>query len=353
MKTKLFLAFVLIFSPVLISGQQAKDQDPSTIRTITDTVYVEVERELPENYKMLLEDINDYSELKGIDEPEKFEFEVKKVDLNRGKDQGIMVIIPEAELERVSKLWEKELENIFSIFKSKVINEGNLYYIENEKIDGFGDNELSLYAKIDQVDSGVKIETYVADSLKVLNSDADARAFDRLKAYVGSFAQEAYQDYVDTEIDREKDILKDKEKELNNLNKDLEKFRKNVKKNEVDIEHSKQDIETNKRTIELNGEKIAKLKNDQYDAKVADNDDLEKNIKKEIKKLERDKDRLQDDNKDLHSDIVEYEQEIMELEHEIKENLNKSFLKKAEIRRQQTIVELYEKKKSNISNPNR
>ncbi|WP_137091084.1 coiled-coil domain-containing protein [Mangrovivirga cuniculi] len=353
MRTILFFTFLSIFSTINLLSQETSKDKNETVRTVTDTVFVEVERELPENYKMLLKDINDYSDLEDIDEPESFVFEVTTVDLNRGKHEGVSVVIPEAELEQAIKIWEKDLENIFSVFKSKVINEGNLHYVENQKIDGFEDRELSLYAKIDKADDGVKVETYVADSMNVLTSEVDQRAFDRLKAYVGSYAKEVYQDVVDTQIEKEEEILEDLEDELDDLQKDHEKFRKGVKDNEIDIEHAQQDIQTNKRTIELNSEKIAKYKDDMYDAKVADNRDLEKNIKKELKKLERSKDKLQDKNKDLYSDIVEYEQEIMELEHEIKENLNRTFLKKAEIRRQQTIVELYQNKKVNIENPNK
>ncbi len=175
----------------------------------------------------------------------------KNVNIDGSKD-GFFIEIPYGTSKQVDKALKKELKKWKGNFKG-----GKTYFIDDCKNKKMGDNTFDVYAVCEEnPDGGGNVSVAVDLGGAFLNSNAHSDQFKLMESILYDFAVDIAKDVIQEEVELEKGLLKDKEKELSTLEKEQEKWEKEIEDMKKKIEENEKSIEEGKKSQETKKEEI-------------------------------------------------------------------------------------------------
>jgi len=186
--------------------------------------------------------------------------------MSLGVQSGIKVTIPEAPSKMIEKVWKRYTKDYGKLAKNKKADE---LYINGAVIKTiFSTNPMDIYSLI--LDS--EIVAFFDLQSGFLNSNKYPNEFEQAKIFMTEFGFEVQREMVRQELDKEAELLKKINKNLEKLKKDniayhkdieeaklkIKKAEENIVNNEKDQVRTKADVETQTKIV---GEVQKKLDN--------------------------------------------------------------------------------------------
>jgi len=243
----------------------------------------------------------------GIDAQKPIKVTPDSIAFGKSKYPGIIVTIPETNMETVQKDWIKSLQ---SGTKSKVVNENEELTILGANIKEISKSPINVYSKITNQDSLVQLSAIIEFKKDVYaESGSGELEFNAAKNYLKEFAKGEY-------VAVAKDQLQVEEKKLKDLDNELSSLKNDKSKEEKSIESNKKNIQSEKDNISAQNTELAKLEaelinqNAQFDA-------MEEGVARDekqkfIKDLEKQKNKIAKDIESSEKKIKKAESEIEE-----------------------------------------
>jgi DNA repair exonuclease SbcCD ATPase subunit len=275
--------------------------------------------------------------------------EVSGTDFKLGQDtySGVQVLIPEAAWEQVESMWIKALEKGT---KSKVseAHQGEIT-IFGAFIKSIGEDPVNIYSQIIPRDSIVELNTCIElKRNEFITENLYESEFNQLKAYLHDFGKEAYIEEAEEQLEAEENVLKELERGLKQLQNDKESMEKKISKNEHDITVSEDDIRILDADIAVKNEELARAK--VRLGSVGDDLVQRETIETEIKDLEKEKKKMLKSVEKEKKNIVGYNSDIDNTKLEIPALVEQQNQKMQEIEQQRNRVSHFENKLVTINN---
>ena len=275
--------------------------------------------------------------------------EVSGANFKLGQDEysGVQVMIPEAGFEQVGKMWIKALEKGTKSDVSEAHN-GEIT-IFGAYIKSISEDPVNIYSQIIPRDSIVELNTCIElKRNEFITENVHESEFNQLKAYMHDFGKEAYIEEVEEQLEAEEAVLKELERELKKLQNDKESMEKKISKNEHDNTVSDDDIRILDADITVKNEELARAK--VRLGSVGDDLVLRETIEAEIKDLEKEKKKMLKSVEKEKKNIVGYNSDIDNIKLEIPAMVEQQNQKMQEIEQQRNKVNLFENKLTTVSN---
>jgi predicted nucleic acid-binding Zn-ribbon protein len=275
--------------------------------------------------------------------------EVSGTDFKLGQVvySGVQLMIPEASYELVEEMWIKALEKGT---KSDVAEaENGEITIFGAYIEAAGDDPVNIYSQIIPRDSMVGLNACIElKRNEFITENMYESEFNQLKAYMHDFGKEVYTEVVKDQIKAEEDVLNELEKELKQLQNDQEQMEKQISKEEHKIDVSEDDIRTLESDLAVKNEEIARAK---VSLNSAGDDPVQKaSLKDALKDLEKDRKKILNSIKKEKKNIVGNEADIDNTQVEIPSLIEQQNQKMQEIEQQRSRVAEFEKKLTTVEN---
>lgn len=185
--------------------------------------------------------------------------EERSVNIN-GSKNGFYISIPYGNEKQV----ENALKDELSSWKGKFSKEKDYFFVDDCSMKEMGDNTFDGYAKIEaNPDGGANVSVAIDLGGAFLNSGEHGAQFKVMQTRLNTFGVKAAKAAVDDEIKAEEGILKEKQKELSDLEsdqakkeKEVEDYKAKIAENEKAIEESKKNQETKKGEIKEQETKV-------------------------------------------------------------------------------------------------
>jgi chromosome segregation ATPase len=254
------------------------------------------------------------------------------ISFGKSKFPGIVVTIPEVNLETVQKSWVKNLQ---SGTKSKVVTENGEMSIFGENIKEISKTPVNVFSKLINQDTLVQLMAIIELKKDVYAEQSTGELeFTAAKNFLKQFAKDQY-------IDVAKDQLQVEEKKLRDLENELSSLKNDKSKDQKSIESNKTRISTEKDNIAAQNNELTTLKAEI----LSENNQLstmEEGVTKEakqkfIKDLEKQKNKLMKDVESSENKINKADSEIEESYTEIPKIESKQETVKAKIAEQEAI----------------
>jgi exonuclease SbcC len=177
-----------------------------------------------------------------------------------GSKPSLQVTIPFGDLDVVEKMLKKELKD----FNGKLDDKKNEYFVSLGEIKDLGKKQFDVYAKIiGSKDSPISVCWAVDLGGAYMEKSTHSEQYSIFKKRLEKFAELAAEASVDKQIEAEKEILKelerDKEKlvkEQENLKSDIEDLKKKITEKEADIQKAKGKEDSKKTEISAQENKL-------------------------------------------------------------------------------------------------
>ena len=177
--------------------------------------------------------------------------------MSLGVQNGIKVHIPEAPAKLIEKVWKRYTKDYGKLSKNKKADE---LYINDAVIKTvFNTNPIDIYALI--VDS--EITAFFDLKTGFLSSSSYPKEFEQASTFMSEFGFEVQRELVRQEFEKESELLKKTNKQLEKLKKDhisyhkdideaklrIKKAEENIINNEKDQVRTKAEIETQSKIV--------------------------------------------------------------------------------------------------------
>ncbi|MBI3136622.1 MAG: hypothetical protein HYZ14_18245 [Bacteroidetes bacterium] len=184
--------------------------------------------------------------------------EEKSVNID-GSKNGFYISIPYGDDKQIEKALKEELQG----WKGKYSTKGYIF-VDDCSIKDMGDNTFDVYAIIEDIQEGGATVSIAIDlGGAYMSSGQHSSQFSYMKSRLTTFGIKAAKSAVDDEIKAEEEILKQKQKELTDLEadqakkeKEIEDYKAKIAENEKAIEESKKNQETKKGEIKEQETKV-------------------------------------------------------------------------------------------------
>jgi chromosome segregation ATPase len=259
------------------------------------------------------------------------------VTFGKKKYPGVVVTVPEANLENLQKEWKKELE---SKTKSKVVIENDEWSIFGANVKDLSPTPVNIFSKLKSQDSLVELRS-VVELKKDVYIEKQSSEMLKLETYLKNFAKDQYIETAGAQLKVEEDTLRqlkkmlsDYEKDESRLNDDIKSAERSIKEHEDNISALNGELETlateiNNQNAQLTSMSEGSIKDDKA---------------KYIKDLDKKKKKLGNDIESSEKKIKKANNEIEEAEKAIPEKQSLQEEMKKKIAAQELVVQKYEQK---------
>lgn len=179
-----------------------------------------------------------------------------------GKNNSLVVSIPEANSKDVVKAWKDKMKG----YGSKVSGKKEMF-VDNASILNISQNTIDIYAKVESKKNEVVLITAFDLGGAFLNSKSHSDGYKNAEKLIYDFAVEQAKKAIQVKIDEQEKIagkfnkeIESLTKENEKLNKSIEDYKNRIAKAEKDIEKNKSSIEDNKRSFEKENSTLKDLK---------------------------------------------------------------------------------------------
>jgi len=162
---------------------------------------------------------------------------------------AVSVTIPEADYEKILKIWIKELQ---SGTKSKVVTENGEMSIFGAKIKDISSNPINVYSRLNKIDS--MLQLIVSFELKkdmYIDRSGGEAEFAKAATYLKDFSKTQYINVAKDEADAEEKKLRSLEKELSSLENEKSKLQRSIESNKSTILNEKENITVQKNELDI------------------------------------------------------------------------------------------------------
>lgn len=263
----------------------------------------------------------------------------KSVKMSQGEQPAYIVEIPQADYELVLKDWTKIIRQNT---KSKFEELEHEMIIRGTQIKEISKNPMTIYSAVINADSTIKVvAVFEIDSIFFSFAEEKPdlqteKTHHHIKNFMLDFAVDQYKYAVEVELSDAEKLLKTKNKELAELEKQNETYQKDVKENEQSVKNSEDLISSYERDSERKLSEINSKK--ESIAGLSSDPELSSQAKDQLKALEKEKKNIGDKLEKEQKNIVKYQANIEELTRYIEDYNEKQVEKKAEIEKQEDIV---------------
>lgn len=270
---------------------------------------------------------------------EKIEVIQKSVKMSQGEQPAYIVKVPQSNYEQVLKEWKKIIRQNT---KSKIEENEHELFIQGTQISEISDDPMNIYSAVINVDSSVKIlAVYEIDStfFSFTEEQPDLqteKTHHHIKHFMHDFAVNQYNYAVAVELSEAEKLLKTKNKDLKELGKQNEVYQKEMKESEQNIKNSEDLISSYEKDNERKLSEINSKK--ESIASLSGDENLSNEAKDQLKVLEKEKRNIEDKLEKEQKNIVKYQSNIEDLTRYIEDNSEKQLEKKAEIDKQEDVV---------------
>lgn len=192
--------------------------------------------------------------------------------MSQGEKTGLEVAIVDAETKDVESSWVKFMKK----YKGKVTNSKKSVEIfaDNANIPQVSANTVDVYAIARKAEYGTKLSVFIDLGGAFVSSQDHEVAFGAAEGLLREFALSEAVRIVEAELKAQEKVMKDLNKDLENLIKDKDSYAKEIEKakaliaqREIDIENNEKAQETKRQQIEIQTEivKTVKQKRSQID----------------------------------------------------------------------------------------
>lgn len=162
---------------------------------------------------------------------------------------AISVTIPEADHDKVLKLWIKELQ---SGTKSKVVNDNGEMSIFGARIKSISSNPLNVYSRLNKLDSMlVLVASFELKKDQYIERCGGEPEFSKATEYLKEFSKTQYISVAKDEADAERKKLRDLEKELSSLENEKSKLQKSIQTAKNNILNEQENIVVQKNELSM------------------------------------------------------------------------------------------------------
>ena len=187
--------------------------------------------------------------------------EGKNVNVN-GSHDGFYVTIPYGDKKMIEKELKEELKSWKGSYKSK-----DYIFVDDCKLKEMGKNTFDVYAKVEDIaEGGATVSIAIDLGGAYLNSGEHGEQFKIIEKKLYAFGVKAAKNVVEQDVKAEEKILKDREKELEDLKKakeqsekDIQDFQDKIKKAEEDIKKNETDQQDKEKEIAAQKEKVQEV----------------------------------------------------------------------------------------------
>ena len=176
-------------------------------------------------------------------------------DFSTGKQNAFKVNVPYCTADYIAKKLKGELKDWHGKYKE---SKGE-HTVKMGKLKDLGDKPFDVYAKVIEKDDK---DCYISLSIDLggayLNSKDHPEKYKVIKSEITKMAIKISKDQINKDISREKDALKDLEKQKKSLIKEEDKLSKQIKDYEKQIEQNKKRIEEIKNLKQTKSSEIKK-----------------------------------------------------------------------------------------------
>lgn len=263
----------------------------------------------------------------------------KSVKMSQGEQPAYIIEIPQADYDLVLKEWTKIIRKNT---KSKFEELEHEMIIRGTQIHEISKNPMTIYSAVINADSSIKVvAVFEIDSIFFSFGEEKPdlqteKTHHHIKNFMYDFAVDQYKYAVEVELSDAEKLLKTKNKELAELEKQNESYQKDVKENEQNIKNSEDLISSYERDSERKLSEINSKK--ESIAGLSSDLELSSQAKDQLKALEKEKKNIGDKLEKEQKNIVKYQANIEELTRYIQDYSEKQVEKKAEIEKQEDIV---------------
>jgi predicted nucleic acid-binding Zn-ribbon protein len=265
------------------------------------------------------------------------------VSFGASKYPGFVITIPEVDYELVQKNWIRELQ---TGTKSKVVNENNELSIVGALIKDISENPLSVYSKVQEQDSLVKMQVSIQLKMdQYIGGSPGDPLIITAKSYLKDFAKEQYVNLVEEEVKAEEKKLKDLKNELDGLKNNKSRMEKTIETSNNTIKTEGENIATqNLELPKLNAElenQNTQLASMEAGAAKDEKTSYIKDLDKRIKKMEN-------DIKSSENKIKKAKSDIEEAQSSIPKNVKEQETVATSIAQQEAVVQKYTNKLNTV-----
>jgi len=170
------------------------------------------------------------------------------LQIGNGLIPGLSVTIPEADYDKALKAWIRELQ---AGTKSKVNTENGEMQILGAKIRDISRNAISVYSKLERLDSILILyASFETSKDQYITSATVEPEFSKVHNFMKEFAKNQYIELAKEQADAEEKKLKDLQKELSSLENEKSRMQKGIQNDNSSIASEKENIAI--QTNELN-----------------------------------------------------------------------------------------------------
>jgi peptidoglycan hydrolase CwlO-like protein len=254
-------------------------------------------------------------------------------EISVGKQSGFAINVIQAKKKNVENAWEKMLKKE-NDSKEKVEDHKGEIFITGAIIERLHHDHVNIYAMINELDEGTRIEAFFELDSVFINSSNNPDASLVVTNIMEEFALSVYKEAVNDELKEEEKKLSDLENDLRKLEKENERMHKTIAMGENEVMSVEADLDMNKQTYNPNYGKTVPVRD-------GEGNEIDRApAPKAIVKLDPEKKKeLDKEQKKLSKKKFKTESKIREAEREIPVNLQLQEEKKAEIEDQRAQVE--------------
>ncbi len=265
------------------------------------------------------------------------------IKIGRSTLPAVSVTIPEADYDKILKVWIKELQ---SGTKSKVMTENGEMSIFGAKIKAISPNPVNIYSRLNKLDSMLLL--IVSFELKkdvYIDRSAGEADFAKAATYLKEFAKTQYIDIAKAEADAEGKKLRSLEKELSSLENEKSRLQKSIQSNKSSILSEKENI-----TVQNNELSIvtASLEEQSKQLSLMEESPAKKEKAQQVKDLEKRKKKALNSIESSENKISRANSEIDKAEAEIPRNEKMQSKVKEQIELQEAVYKKFEDKLKRI-----
>jgi len=170
------------------------------------------------------------------------------LQIGNGLIPGLSVTIPEADYDKALKAWIRELQ---AGTKSKVNTENGEMQILGAKIRDISRNAISVYSKLESLDSILILyASFETSKDQYITSATVEPEFSKVHNFMKEFAKNQYIELAKEQADAEEKKLKDLQRELSSLENEKSRMQKGIQNDNSSIASEKENIAI--QTNELN-----------------------------------------------------------------------------------------------------
>jgi len=256
------------------------------------------------------------------------------VPMSKGRYHAYSLTLSNATVEDAESI----LREAFKPYKAKVTgNYKTEVFFDDAKIKAMSENTVDIYVRVYQASTDVKVDAFFDLGGIFLNPQTHPEQSKLAAQMMRDYAIRYKRFQVQQELDQQKKLFAEQEKELESMIKEKEGMEKSIASSDRGIEKTRQTIASNDMDQQRKRAEIETQKD--VIIKISDAVGEEKKVaEKTLKTLEKDLEKLEKDEEKLHESIQDQQSKIEENRRNIERNLTDQSSKKQNIEAQKSKV---------------